>query len=62
MKKHQKQILALAVILVFTATILVLTGLSAAGKNKPDPVMTMIEDIIERPFIHFITERKEGLC
>jgi len=48
MKKHQKQIFALAVILVFTATVLFLTGLSEAGKpEKPDPVMDMIEDIYD---------------
>jgi hypothetical protein len=48
MKKHQKQIFALAVTLVFTATVLVLTGLSEAGKpEKPDPVMDMIEDIFD---------------
>jgi hypothetical protein len=48
MKKHQKQIFALAVTVVFTATVLFLTGLSEAGKHeKPDPVMDMLEDIYE---------------
>jgi hypothetical protein len=48
MKKHQKQILALAVILVFTATVLLLTGLSEAVKpDKPDPVMTLLEEIYD---------------
>ena len=46
MKKHQKQILALAVILVFTATVLLLAGLSEAGKSeKPDPVMDKLEEL-----------------
>ena len=48
MKKHQKQIFALAVTLLFTATVLLLTGLSEAGKpEKPDPVMDMLQDIYD---------------
>lgn len=48
MKKYQKKIFALAVILVFTATVLLLTGLSEAGKpEKPDPAMDMLEDIYD---------------
>ena len=48
MKKHQKQIFALAVILVFTATVLLLTGLSEAGKpERPDQVMDMLQDIYD---------------
>jgi hypothetical protein len=51
MEKHQKQILALTAILVFIATVLLLTGLSEAGKpDKPDPddpIMTMLDEIYD---------------
>ena len=49
MEKHQKLILALSVILVFIVGVLLLEGLSEAGKpEKPDPndaIMTMLEEI-----------------
>jgi hypothetical protein len=46
MKKHQKQILTVAIILIFTATVLLLTGLGEAGKSeKPDPVMEKLQEI-----------------
>jgi hypothetical protein len=48
MKKHQKQIFSLAVTLVFTATVILLTELSEAGTtDKPDPVMVMLQDIYD---------------
>jgi hypothetical protein len=48
MKKHQKQFFALAVTLVFTAMVILLTGSSEAGKTeKPDPVMDMLQDIYD---------------
>ena len=48
MKKHQKQIFAIAVTLVFTAAVILLTGLSAVGEDdKPDSVMDMLEDIYD---------------
>ena len=51
MKKFRKQILALAVIFVFTSMVLLLTGLSEAGKpTKPEPVdqiMTRLDEIYE---------------
>jgi hypothetical protein len=48
LKKHQKQILVFAVTLVFTATVMLLTGLSEAGKReKPDPVMDMLDEIYD---------------